>query len=126
MVRRKYHLAVLGVKRRRKEHQAEELLVAAMEVDVELLKQMKIIKKGSNAANSELPDTVGGAVGEDNIAEMFKQSYDNLYNSASSGAEMQTLKTALEDMISQASKDEVTKVTGEIVKEAVARVGEAS
>ena len=37
-VRRQYHLAILRVKRRRKEHQAEELLVAAMEGDVELLR----------------------------------------------------------------------------------------
>ena len=34
--------------------------MAAMEGDVALLKQMKIIKKGRNDANTELPDTVGG------------------------------------------------------------------
>ena len=121
-VRRQYHLAVLRVKRRRKEHQAEELLVAAMEGDVALLKQMKIIKKGSSAANCELPDTVDGAVGEDNIAEKFKQSYESLYNSSPSGAEMSKLKSALQDLISMASKEEVDKVTGCVVKEAVSKL----
>ena len=113
---------MLRVKRRRKEHQAEELLVAAMEGDVELLKQMKIIKKGRNDANSELPDTVGGAVGEQNIAEMFKDSYETLYNSAPSGDEMNAMKGKLEEMISLASKSEVKKVTGKVVKEAVSKL----
>ena len=76
--RRQYHMAVLRVRRKRKEHQAEELLVAAMQGDVELIKQMKIIKKGRNDGNSELPDIVGGAVGEQNIAELFKESYEKL------------------------------------------------
>ena len=62
--RRQYHHAVLRVKRMRKQHQAEELLVAAMQGDVQLLKEMKTIKKGRNSGNSELPDIVGGAEGE--------------------------------------------------------------
>ena len=115
-------MAVLRVKRKRKEHQAEELLVAAMQGDVELIKQMKIIKKGRNDGNSELPDTVGGAVGEQNIAELFKQSYEKLYNSAPSGDEMHEMKAALEDLIAAASKEDVEKLTGEIVKEAVSRL----
>ena len=39
--RRQYHYAVLRVKGKRSEHQAEQLLVAAMQGDVELLKEMK-------------------------------------------------------------------------------------
>ena len=85
--------------------------MAAMEGDVALLKQMKIIKKGRKDANTELPDAVGGAVGESNIAEMFKESYESLYNSAPSAAEMNNLKAVLEDLISLASKEEVNKVT---------------
>ena len=120
--RRQYHLAILRVRRRRKEHQAEELLVAAMEGDVELIKQMKIIKKGGNVGNSELPDTVAGAEGEQNIAELFRQSYENLYNSAPSVAEMNDMKTSLEGMIGLTSRNEVDKVTGRIVKEAVSKL----
>ena len=52
MNRRQNHHAVLRVKRNRKEHQAEVLLGAAMEGDVQLLKEMKTIKKGGSAANS--------------------------------------------------------------------------
>ena len=120
--RKQYHLAVLRVKRSRGKHQAEELLAAAMVGDVQLLEEMKNIRKGTNVGNSELPDIVAGAEGEENIAEMFKQCYDNLYNSAPSGAEMKKMKVDLEKMIGIAAKDEVGKVTGDIVKEAVAKL----
>ena len=54
--RRQYHRAVLRVKRGRDQYQAEELLVASMQGDVKLLKEMKTIRKG-HPGNSELPDT---------------------------------------------------------------------
>ena len=59
-----------------------------MEGDVKLLSEMKNIKQGGNVANTELPDSVGGVDGEDQIAEMFRESYEKLYNSAPSGTEM--------------------------------------
>ena len=93
-----------------------------MEGDVQLLKEMKTIKKGKHAGNSELPDNVGGAVGEQYIAELFKQSYDNLYNSCPSGAEMTELKSRLEGLIGLSAGVEVAKVTGTVVKEAVAKL----
>ena len=55
---------------------------------------------------------MGGAVGEQGIADMFKQSYDHLYNSSPSAAEMADLKTRLEDMIGLSAREEVVKVTG--------------
>ena len=120
--RRQYHRAVLRVKRMRKHHQAEELLVAAMEGDVQLLKEMKTIKQGRHAGNSELPDCVGGAEGEEAIAEMFRQSYETLYNSASSANEMDVLKTTLERLMGVHETQEVSKVTGAVIKEAVGKL----
>ena len=73
-----------------------------MEGDAELIKEMKSIKKGK-AASSELPDSVGGAVGEDNIAELFRTSYEELYNSAPTINDIQSTRAALEDMISLSS-----------------------
>ena len=83
---------------------------------------MKTIKKGRGDGNSELPDTVGGAVGEQNISELFKESYEKLYNSAPSDEEMIAMKDALENMITLGSNDEVEKVTGNVVKEAVSKL----
>ena len=120
--RKQYHQAVLKVRRQREQHQAEELLVAAMEGDVQLLKEMKTIRKGKHGGSCELPDSVGGAVGEDNIAEMFKEAYEKLYNSAPSQGEMTDLKAEMEQLMGIADKDQVFKVTGVIVKEAVAKL----
>ena len=117
--RKQYHHAVLRVRRKREEHQAEELLVAAMEGEVQLLKEMKNIRKGKHAGNCDLPEIVGGVVGHGNISEMFKETYSELFNSAPSVVEMADLKTDLEDMIGLAAGDDVSKVTGLIVKEAV-------
>ena len=70
-----------------------------MEGGVKLLKEIKTIKQGGNAANTELPDSVGGADGEEQVAEMFKESYEKLYNSAPSGSEMDDIKKQLESLI---------------------------
>ena len=120
--RNQYHRAVLKVKRRRKQYQAGELLVASMQGDVELLKQMKQIKGGKNAFNSQLPDIVGSAIGEHNIAEMFRESYEQLYNSAPSVKEMSIMKEDLDNLILAAPINEVEKVTESIVKQAVIKL----
>ena len=53
-----------------------------MEGEVKFLKEMKTIRKCRHAGNCELPSTVGGAQGEESIAEMFKEAYEELYNNA--------------------------------------------
>ena len=120
--RKQYHLAVLRVKRDRKKHQAEVLLGAAMEGDTQLLKEMKTIKRGGGAINSDLPDSVAGSEGEENIAEKFKEYYENLFNSAPSVEKMTELKSKLENLIGVAAHVEVAKVTGLVVKEAVTKM----
>ena len=90
-----------------------------MEGDVQLLQEMKIIKQGGKASNTELPASVGGCDGEENIAEKFKESYENLFNSAPTENAMLEMKRKLEGLISADSKFEVEKVTGLIVKQAV-------
>ena len=79
---------------------------------------MRSIKNGRSPGNSDLPDNVGGADGEHDIAEMFRDSYNELFNSAPSGQEMQELKLKLNDIIGISAKQDVLKVTGVVVKEA--------
>ena len=97
-------------------------MTSPMDDRKKLLKEMKHIKTGQNKANTELPDTVGGADGEQAISEMFRESYETLFNSAPSGQEMEEMKTLLNNLIGLSSKQEVEKVTGAIVKEAVAKL----
>ena len=116
---KQYHSAVLMVKRRRREIQAQNLLVASMEGDIHLLKKMRAGKQGVNSGNRELPDNVNGEVGEDNIAELFKHSYEGLYNSTPSVVEMDKLLNVVKSNIDATSKVEIRKVNGLIVKEAI-------
>ena len=111
----------MRVKRDRKKHQAETLLVAAMEGDAQLLQEMKTIKKGGRD-KVEMTDSVAGCEGEQNIAEKFKESYEALFNSAPTGEEMAELKTKLENLVAAADTEEVSKVTGGVVKQAVIRM----
>ena len=48
-----------------------------MEGDVHLLRAMKNVRKGGRTGDPDLPDTVGGSAGDENIAEMFKESYES-------------------------------------------------
>ena len=75
------------------------------------------MKKGCSVA-AELPDSVGGVEGEDQIVEKFKEVYSALYNSASTAEEVNTIKEKLSELINASSMHEVMKITGEKVKEA--------
>ena len=102
-------------------HSAEGLLAAALQGDTALLKEMKVIKKGGGGP-AELPDTVGGANGEEEIVEKFKGIYSSLYNSASTEEEVSILSEKIKPLVSHNSLDEVAKVTGDVVKQAACKM----
>ena len=66
---------------------AENLLTATLQWDKALLKEMKGIKKGKGGP-PDLPDTVDGANGPEEIVEKFWTVYSALYNSASTENEI--------------------------------------
>ena len=76
-----YHYAVRRAKARGDQGKAENLLAAALQGDTALLHEMKQIRKGGGGP-AELPDTVAGANGEEEIVEKFRMIYSGLYNSA--------------------------------------------
>ena len=97
---------------------AENLLAAALDGDTALLREMKVIKKGGGGP-PELPDTVSGANGEQEIVEKFRLVYSGLYNSAGTEEEMRALHDKIDKLISHDSLSEVAKITGMVVKTAV-------
>ena len=115
--RNQYHYAIRRTRRSRDLQRAKRLFEASLQGDMELIKEMKKAKKGCNVA-AELPDCVGGADGEDNIVEKFKEVYSALYNSASTEDDVNIIKEKLSELISESSMDEVMKITGDKVKEA--------
>ena len=116
--RTQYHYAVRRLKRKADLIRAGKLFVASMESDLHLLKEMKAIK-GGNLCQTELPDTVAGANGQEEVVEKFKEVYSLLYNSAESESEMCDLMAKVTNLIQADSLGEVKRVTAERVKEAV-------
>ena len=53
---------------------------------------------------------------------MFKQSYETLYNSAPTGEEMVELKKELDNLIGTADRNEISKVTSGVVRQALAKL----
>ena len=100
---------------------AKNLFEQAQLGDINLLKEMKRIK-GSKKQVAACPDNVDGAHGADEVSELFKTVYEELYNSAESENAMLEIKTKLQAMIDINSLAEVNKVTGEAVKEACSRM----
>ena len=116
MTRNKYHHAVRKVRNEVNRLKAQKLFEASMWGGADLVKELKKIRGGK--CRPDLPETVAGANGEEEICQSFKQVYDNLYNSAPSVKETESLKITIQSRITQDDFTEVRRVTGEAVKHA--------
>ena len=116
--RAQYHYAIRRLRKKSDLTRAKHLFEASLKGDLNLLAEMKRIRCGGVGGQPDLPDCVGGAQGEDEIAEKFKIVYETLYSSASSEDEMTILLDRVTREIHQSSVQEVSKVSGSKVKEA--------
>ena len=117
-----YRHTVRRVKRASKLYKARGLFGAAMAGDMELMKELRRLKSGKGEMD-ELAESVDGVSGDCNVAEQFAKVYHNLYTSAESEEEMETLKVKIRQLIqSEDSKNKVEKVTGEVVKTAILKM----
>ena len=115
--RNKYHSAVKKAKRKLEHGLAEDILVAAESGDVALMREMrKTIKKKTSA--QAVPECLEGKVTPDTVLDKFRECYEELYNSANTSDVMNTIKQRLEEKINISSLEEVSKITGDIVKQA--------
>ena len=73
--RSQYHYAVRRAKGKADLCRAEHLFEASLLGDCNLLLEMKKIRCGSSDKRADLPDIVGGAHGEEQIAANFKEVY---------------------------------------------------
>ena len=119
--RSQYHYAVRRAQAASDKYRAEGLLAAALQGDAALIKEMKVIKKGGGGP-AELPDTVGGANGPEEIVEKFRDIYSTLYNSASTNEEMNILSEEIRNLIGHDAVEEIGKVTGQVVKAAACKL----
>ena len=96
--RTQYHYAVRRLKRKSDIIQAGKLFEASMQGDINLLKEMKSVR-GGNVGQAELPETVAGGNGEEEIVEKFREVYSSLYNSAETDKDMEDLKTRVASLV---------------------------
>ena len=120
-VRNKYHYAVKKSKKLADSVRAKKLFESAQKGDIDLLKEMKTIR-GGNKQHASCPDNIDDASGPEQISELFKKVYEELYNSAESVEAMEVIKAELHSLINLQSIVDVTRVTGAAVKEACARM----
>ena len=76
--------------------------------------------KGSKRQRTALPDHIESAHGSQEIGELFKEVYEELFNSAASTQAMAEIKLQLNSLINSSSLNEVQKINGSTVKEACA------
>ena len=119
--RNQYHYQVKQTRKRADDIRARKLFEASQSGSMNILGEMKKIS-GSKKNQSNLPNSVDGADGEDEIADKFKEVYSALYNSAGTEEAMNHLKNAIHDMIGPEQLTEVDKVTGAKVKEACCKM----
>jgi hypothetical protein len=86
-----------------------------------LLREMKRIK-GDKNQKAAFPDHIDTADGAEDISELFKTVYEELFNSAESVQAMHVIKEHLQTLIGPESILEVSKLTGAAVKEACSRM----
>ena len=122
--RNKFHYAVRKAKRLAANIESRKLLEAAEVGDMTLMKEMKRIL-GRKDNGQSVPESLDRKVTHDSILERFKECYEELYNSAGSDDAMTNIKAKLENIVNEDildSKQEIEKVTSDVVKEACSRM----
>ena len=119
--RNKYHLAVRHAKRVAATAKAMDISIAAEAGDITLMKELKKSLDQKDSSQS-LPDCLEGKVTHDTILDKFRECYQDLYNSAGTEEAMVTIKEQLKLLINADGLEEVSKVTGDVVKAACGRI----
>ena len=71
---------------------------------------MKLIR-GGNKQHASCPDNIDDASGPEEISELFKKVYEDLYNSVESVEAMEVIKGELHSLINMQSIVDVRRVT---------------
>lgn len=122
--RSKYHYAVRRAERSVAALRAASLKEAAASGDMALIAELKR-NLGKPKGEQEVPESLEGEVTEDGILTKFRDLYSELYNSAGTEDEVGKIKLELESLVTSKcsnSENEVSKITGEAVKKACARM----
>ena len=114
--RNQYHYAVRRAKRNEETIRNNKFVEACLDGNIDdLLKEVKRMR-GKSATNSTVID---GKTGDDKIANHLKNIYADLYNSVISDDALGELLDQVNNDISVDSLNDVDKINGDIIKEAI-------
>lgn len=117
--RNRYHYSIRRARKTSELVRAKKLFESSEAGCMNLLQEMKTIKRGGSSQCSDLPDSVAGANGEEEIVSKFREVYSKLYNSWGSEEEITAIKQKVSVLReSENSLQEVLKLTGQVVRKA--------
>ena len=117
----KFRAAVRKAKSDLNSSRGSSLLQAAEAGDKQLLKEMRRVM-GPKHEVQNLPDSLEGAVGHEDVLEKFRELYSALYNSAGTQVHMEELLKLVNVKIDCRSDAEVAKITAAEVLKAARRM----
>ena len=105
--RKDYHKAVKNCISKEKKRRSEKMMDAVRSKDGEIFKLMKNVRK---KVADDLSDEVNYATNEPDIAEVFKSSWERLYNSVDYGNKLEQLKAELLDEVDDTSENAMNEI----------------
>ena len=119
--RAKYHSAIKSLKKVNEAKKAQSLEIAAEVWDIALINELKR-SLGGPKHRQLIPSSFEGKTEPDDVLEKFKECYEDLYNSVNTVDSMKVIKNLIEQNIDPSSVNEVSKISGLVVKQASSRM----
>ena len=114
--RNRFQYALRRVRRAADAIKAQKLFEASLWGGGDLLAELRKTRGGRHTP--DLPESVAGADGEEEICQKFRHVYSELYSSADTAIETNSVKLRTEENVAQEGFNEIQKITKESVKAA--------
>ena len=113
--RNKFHYILRKAQKREKELRKDRFISECISGNVNnILQEIKETRKQNN-----IPTSVDGISGSKNIAEHFKNQYNQLYNTHDDEVEISNIKSRLEENIRQSSGNPLEKITPHLISKII-------
>ena len=114
--RNRFKYALRRVRRAADAIKARKLFEASLWGGGDLLAELRKTRGGKHTP--DLPESVAGANGVEEVCQKFRQVYSELYSSADTSEEMVEIKSRIEESVTDEGFEEIQKITMKSVKTA--------
>ena len=116
--RNRFQYALRRVRKAADAIKARKLFEASLWGGGDLLAELRKTRGGRHSP--DLPESVAGANGEEEVCHKFRQVYSELYSSADTSQELVNIKSRIEENVNTEGFSEIQKITMKSVKTAAA------